>query len=61
MFVVGVDGCRGGWLAVKLSLTRRLGSRSFSFLLLWESYQDAALILVDIPIGLLEDAHGPYL
>lgn len=59
MFVVGVDGCRGGWLAVKLPTDGRWEVKIFaSFSQLWTTYEDASLILVDIPIGLLEDAHG---
>lgn len=53
MFVVGVDGCRGGWLAVKISRQRKLSVSIFTtFPPLWQTCRDAALILVDIPIGL---------
>ena len=59
MFVVGVDGCRGGWLAVKLIVDGAWEVKVFaSFSQLWSAYEDASLILVDIPIGLLDDAHG---
>jgi predicted RNase H-like nuclease len=55
MFVVGVDGCRAGWLAVKLSHHGTWESRIFhNMASLWSSYHRAALILVDIPIGLPE-------
>ena len=58
MFVVGVDGCRGGWLAVRLSRDGTAETRIFSDMAsLWSAYFQAALILVDIPIGLPED--GP--
>jgi len=59
MFVVGVDGCRGGWLAVKLANSGAWEVKIFaSFSQLWTAHEDATLILVDIPIGLLNDAHG---
>jgi predicted RNase H-like nuclease len=55
MFVVGVDGCRAGWLAVKLSHHGTWESRIFPDMAsLWSAYPRAALILVDIPIGLPE-------
>ena len=58
MFVVGVDGCRGGWLAVRLSRDGTAETHVFSDMAsLWSVYCQAALILVDIPIGLPED--GP--
>ena len=58
MFVVGVDGCRAGWLAVKLSRPGAWESRIFPEMAsLWSAYRQAALILVDIPIGLPEAAN----
>jgi predicted RNase H-like nuclease len=55
MFVVGVDGCRGGWLAVRLSRDGTSESRIFPDMAsLWAAHRQAALILVDIPIGLPE-------
>ncbi len=53
-YVVGVDGCPGGWLSVKFtlansSLTFRVNS-SFSDVL--ASYSDALCMTVDTPIGL---------
>jgi predicted RNase H-like nuclease len=52
---VGVDGCRAGWFAVSLSAT---GSWRFDvhadFVSVWARYEDARIILVDIPIGLVE-------
>jgi predicted RNase H-like nuclease len=59
MFVVGVDGCRGGWVAVMLTVKGDWEVNIFaSFSKLWTAYEDAAIILVDIPIGLMKDAHG---
>ena len=58
MFVVGVDGCRAGWLAVKLSRPGDWECRIFPDMAsLWSAYRRAALILVDIPIGLPEAAN----
>jgi len=58
MFVVGVDGCRAGWLAVKLSHRGTPESQIFpDMAALWSAYRRAALILVDIPIGLPETAN----
>jgi len=47
--VVGVDGCRAGWIAVRWgdSVTHHLCRRFEDVLAL-----DAAIIAVDIPIGL---------
>ena len=56
MRVVGVDGCRGGWLAVAYDAdTGTLSPRvHFSFAEVLDVYEDAAVISVDIPIGLSE-------
>jgi predicted RNase H-like nuclease len=57
-FVVGVDGCRGGWLAVRLDRNGAGVCRVFPDMgALWAAYRRAALILVDIPIGLPEAAN----
>ncbi len=56
MYLVGVNGCPGGWLAVEYGSSTGEFSpcvhTSFSELL--ASYPDAACIAVDIPIGLGE-------
>jgi predicted RNase H-like nuclease len=58
MFVVGVDGCRGGWLAVRLSRDGNSDCHIFPDMAsLWAAHRQAALILVDIPIGLPEYAN----
>ncbi len=52
-FVVGIDGCKAGWLAVylnggtdcKIEVFEKISS-------LWNQYKGASLMLVDIPIGL---------
>jgi predicted RNase H-like nuclease len=58
MFVVGVDGCRGGWLACSLGTNGTTECRIFEDMAsLWAAHRQAALILVDIPIGLPEAAN----
>lgn len=56
MLVVGVDGCRGGWVAIEWdtdvnTLTPRI---HWEFAGLLAAYPEAAAIGVDIPIGLAE-------
>jgi predicted RNase H-like nuclease len=52
--VVGVDGCRNGWLAVARG-GRETEGRVFAKLAdLAVHYLDAALVLIDIPIGLFD-------
>jgi predicted RNase H-like nuclease len=56
--VVGVDGCRGGWLAVSLTTNGTSDCHIFENMAsLWAAHRQAALILVDIPIGLPEAAN----
>jgi len=55
---VGVDGCRGGWLAVSLSPEGTPECSIFpDMAALWAAHRQAALILVDIPIGLPESTN----
>ncbi len=55
MFVLGVDGCRAGWLAVRLAPGAEPAAAVFpAFSGLWDKNRRASLILVDIPIGLKE-------
>lgn len=51
-YVVGVDGCRGGWVAVTLSGSTWNARIHPTFVDLVESYPDADRIAIDIPIGL---------
>ena len=56
---VGVDGCTGGWVAVGLgdgdeSCVKVFGNGEFPNLL--EHFSGASVVLVDMPIGLLEEA-----
>ncbi len=53
MFVVGVDGCRTGWVAVLWDENDEWDVRLFSTIDdLWQACLGAGLILIDIPIGL---------
>ena len=55
MAVVGVDGCKGGWFAVRIEggdegdYTPCVFPTMAGLLAAWD---DAALILIDVPIGL---------
>lgn len=54
--VVGVDGCKVGWLAVSITSDGKLSSRiSLTIQNLWETYAHAHMILMDVPIGLSEN------
>jgi len=59
-YYVGVDGCKGGWVAIKISEVGKDNEvRLFSdFCSLWDAYKEAELILVDIPIGLPDGIEG---
>ncbi len=56
-FVLGVDGCRAGWVVVRLDL---LGGETSGFLaprfadLLASAGAEAAMMIVDMPIGLAD-------
>ena len=53
MLFLGVDGCRGGWLAINIALDNSWEVNLFkNFSQLWVNYGEAFLLLVDIPIGL---------
>lgn len=55
--VVGVDGCPGGWVAIVLSggtATAHINIYA-TVTELWAAHHEAALILIDIPIGLPDD------
>ncbi len=50
---VGVDGCRGGWVAVRLEADGGWRVELFrDAAALWRGVRDAPRILIDIPIGL---------
>ena len=56
---VGVDGCPGGWFSIGLDASGEGEARKFkTFEKLLSQYNDATLILVDIPIGLPEGPGG---
>jgi len=56
MFVAGIDGCRGGWIAFKVDLTSLGTSVELIDLpsILRNKPDDIAILAIDIPIGLLE-------
>ncbi|HRL13010.1 MAG TPA: DUF429 domain-containing protein [Aggregatilineales bacterium] len=54
---VGVDACRRGWFAVHIDADGTADFTLFdTFGVLWDAYRKADRILVDVPIGLPEDA-----
>ncbi len=56
---VGVDGCPYGWFSVGLDDSDGYEVQAFTtFRELLDHYCEARLVLVDIPIGLLEDGPG---
>ncbi|WP_319582759.1 DUF429 domain-containing protein [uncultured Pseudodesulfovibrio sp.] len=57
MKFVGVDGCKAGWCAAWVADGRWDVGVYAAFADLWEEHQDAASVLVDIPIGLADDAN----
>ncbi len=58
MIFVGADGCKKGWFAVRLTDGVEWKVKAFVDIhSLWAEFHDAAVILIDIPIGLKE--HGP--
>jgi predicted RNase H-like nuclease len=56
MKFVGVDGCKAGWCAAWVVDDRWDVGVYPAFADLWEEHQDAASVLVDIPIGLADNA-----
>ena len=53
MSFVGVDGCKGGWFAIRLEDDKPSSVEVFCNIKeLWKKWNDASLILIDIPIGL---------
>ena len=50
--VLGVDGCRAGWLAIALKEDHWTAEIFHRLEMIWQAYSGAALILLDMPIGL---------
>ena len=56
---VGVDGCPCGWVSIGLDDNGGYEVKGFmEFKDLVDYYSDASLILVDVPIGLVENGLG---
>lgn len=56
-FVLGVDGCRAGWAAIRLNLYDNAASgfvAPFFSALIEDSGRDATMVVVDMPIGLAD-------
>ena len=59
---VGVDGCKAGWIGIGLKDADGYETKVFEqFSELLEHYQEACLVLVDIPIGLPDPGPEPRL
>jgi len=60
--ILGVDGCRAGWITVETKNQLNWNVEVFSTIQeLWEYYSNALLILIDIPIGLRDKGPLPRL
>jgi predicted RNase H-like nuclease len=60
VFVAGIDGCRGGWIAFKVDLTSLDISVELIDLpsILRNKPDDLTLLAIDIPIGLLDGSRA---
>jgi predicted RNase H-like nuclease len=60
MFVAGIDGCRGGWIAFKVELPSLATSFELIELpaILRNKPPDLAYLAIDIPIGLLDGSRA---
>jgi predicted RNase H-like nuclease len=60
MYVAGVDGCRGGWVAFKVDLPSHKTSVEIVDLpgLMKNRPPDLAILGIDIPIGLLDGSRA---
>ena len=60
--VLGVDGCRDGWVIVETKNQQTWKLEVFSTVQkLWDHYSNALLILIDIPIGMRDKGSLPRL
>jgi predicted RNase H-like nuclease len=58
-YYVGIDGCKAGWFAVIISSRQSWAFNVYDDITqLWNKLKDAELLLIDIPIGLLEDGEA---
>ena len=52
---LGVDGCKEGWVATSISNNNKIEITNFKNITeLWERFQRANLIFIDIFIGLID-------
>ena len=59
MAVVGADGCRSGWFAVRRESNGSSIFKVFGGIAeLWREWSDASLIILDIPTGLPNAKHN---
>ena len=60
MFVAGIDGCRGGWVAFKVDLASSITSVEVVDLpsILRKKPDDLAILAIDTPIGLLDGSRA---
>ena len=59
MKYLGVDGCKGGWVAAIFEDSNFLGFEKFPDITsIWSSYGDASCICIDIPIGLVDQGQN---
>jgi predicted RNase H-like nuclease len=56
MKIIGIDGCRAGWFAVisNSNMTYEFGIFN-NIANIWDKHSDVSLILIDIPIGLIDN------
>lgn len=60
MEVIGVDGYRRGWVAVRFVEAKMAGGQTFpQFSALLRTFEEARVIAVDIPVGLPENGQRP--
>lgn len=59
MTYLGVDGCSGGWFAAIVDEDTLHTELYATIDELWDAHDDIERLLVDVPIGLLEDSRRP--
>ncbi|MFK7770970.1 MAG: DUF429 domain-containing protein [Saprospiraceae bacterium] len=57
-YIVGIDGCKYGWIAIKITANSQFSiSKHSSFSSIFKTYPDAEKYLVDMVIGLADENH----